>query len=91
MAALRLHPHRLELAGTSRKEPPRDRPRRDTLLTLVGRARLNEGDNCAGDAPSARNMNFPRRTVPFKGSGWGKSIGIGVEFGSESVAEFVGI
>ena len=87
------------MAGTSHREPPRDGPLCDTLLTLVGRARLNEGDTGEGDASSARNTSCPRRTAPFMECGWRKPIGTGGGFesektggfGSESVAEFIGI
>jgi hypothetical protein len=52
-------------AGSSHKEPPSDGPLCVTLLTLVGRARINEGETGEGDASSARNKNCPRRTMPF--------------------------
>ena len=41
----------LLMAGKRHREPPRDVPLKETLLTLVRRARLNEDDTGEGDAP----------------------------------------
>ena len=85
------------MAGTSHREPPRDGPLRDALLTLVGRDRLNDGDTGEGDASSERKTSCPRRTAPSMECGWSKPIGTGGGFESEiladleSVAEFIGI
>jgi hypothetical protein len=73
------------------REPTRDGPLTDTLLTLVDRTRLNEGDTGEGYASSARSTNCPRHTVPFKGCGWRKPTATGVGFGSEPVSEFIGV
>ena len=77
------------LAGSSRRKPPPESPLRDTLLTLIAPDLM--GTTAAKGHTLGAEHELPRRTVIGMKSGWRQPIGTNGGFGSESMAEFIGL